>query len=348
MSWKKVEIKIKQVLHSFAIERRKTYRLTEVHNCFYFGERPRILLLRHDRIGDLLISTPVFRILSEYLRKNYPKCEIDVLLSEKNITAKRCVEDYVDNIFVYQKSLNKAVKLIRTLRKRKYNLAIDLLENFSTTGGILIKYISPIFVLGLNKPHSEIYDYTVPALDKRKDNIVERTAQILMAFGINPNESSLNLWKPLDTPVNKIYKYGINIAGSTPTRSISEETLLAIITHLKTASIRLFYMAEEQETAERLKSKFPNIHIGLCQDFVQYANEVAKCNIIISPDTAVVHLCAAFNIPGVFLYIFNAHSPHLPWYPYNSPYIALHSHTGDLSGISSHEIIQAIEQITNK
>ena len=44
-------------------------------------DAPRILLIRHDRIGDAIVSTPVMRLL----RERFPDARIDILLDRYRI-----------------------------------------------------------------------------------------------------------------------------------------------------------------------------------------------------------------------------------------------------------------------
>ena len=56
----------------------------------------KILLLRTDRIGDMLITTPCFRAL----RRAYPEARLDVLASELNRIAIEGNPD-INNIYMY-------------------------------------------------------------------------------------------------------------------------------------------------------------------------------------------------------------------------------------------------------
>jgi ADP-heptose:LPS heptosyltransferase len=56
--------------------------------------------------------------------------------------------------------------------------------------------------------------------------------------------------------------------------------------------------------------------------FHDYAAMVREFDLLLTPDTSVIHLGAAWKIPTVGLY----HQPEgapLPWYPYHSPYRAV-------------------------
>lgn len=79
----------------------------------------KILLLRTDRIGDMLITTPCFRAL----RRAYPQARLDVVASELNQIAIEGNPD-IDNIYVYKRQPWTWPGLIFALRANKYDAAI--------------------------------------------------------------------------------------------------------------------------------------------------------------------------------------------------------------------------------
>ena len=77
----------------------------------------RILLLRHDRVGDMVLSTPLFKAL----KTRYPDAKITVLASESNHEILRH-SPHVDQILVYKGIRN----FVGEMRKKKFDMAIDL------------------------------------------------------------------------------------------------------------------------------------------------------------------------------------------------------------------------------
>ena len=66
---------------------------------------PRILLIRLERIGDVLVSVPVLRSL----RERYPRGSIDLLLSPANRAVADAVAPFVSRVLCYEKTLKSAV-----------------------------------------------------------------------------------------------------------------------------------------------------------------------------------------------------------------------------------------------
>ena len=70
---------------------------------------PRILLIRMERIGDVLVSVPVLRAL----RARYPQGRIDLLVSRANLAVRDAVLPFVDRVWCYDKTVRSALGLLR-------------------------------------------------------------------------------------------------------------------------------------------------------------------------------------------------------------------------------------------
>ena len=81
----------------------------------------RILFIRDDGIGDLMVSMEVLRAISEVS----PSFTLDLLCSPQNAPFGRSLP-FVNEVIVHQRGfLLKAVPTWRRLRSRKYDVAID-------------------------------------------------------------------------------------------------------------------------------------------------------------------------------------------------------------------------------
>jgi ADP-heptose:LPS heptosyltransferase len=341
---KKIEIKAKKIISKLIYVDRKTYKLSEIRDVFYFDNTPKILLLRHDRIGDVIVSTSFIRIL----RNKYPNAVIDILLSYKNISAKKSIEKYINNIWILEKAIPKYFSLLRKLNRNKYDLIIDLFDNTSTTSSIIIKYANPTFALGIEKNNAHCYDYTVPMLDKRNSHIIERICNLLIAFGINPITKNLELEYPTDAPpkLDKI-RIGINIAGGAKERFwglVNNDKLINYLySRFPNCEIRIFYTSLYTYVVDELRNKYPTITTGILKTFDDFANEVAKCKLIITPDTSIVHLASAIKIPIVVLYLFGIN--YISWYPYHTKYRAIETRSDNLTNILPEIVFNSIEEL---
>jgi len=85
------------------------------------GTPKKILFLRYDRIGDMIITTPVFR----EFRRAYPNSEIYVLASKTNSEIIK-FNPYIDQIFINHKhSFISDLPALFKLRKLRIDIAIE-------------------------------------------------------------------------------------------------------------------------------------------------------------------------------------------------------------------------------
>ncbi len=354
---KKIELWFKKEINSFLKMDRQPIFIEKPMNKFFFVEGSRILLLRHDRIGDVMVSVPFIKLLREV----FPIVELDILLSENNIAAAAAVKPYVNNIYVYKKDFISIIKLLRQLNKSKYDMIIDLFDNSSTTSSMIIKFANPLYSLGINKNNYYSYSHIVPLLNKNKHHIVERIAQLILPFGINPLSQDLKLSYPLTDELinsaknylsncNSKFKIGINLSGSNRSKFWGTENYIEFIKYINNIyphfDVVLFYTKEYEADSNEIIANCKCFKAPTGKSFDEYAAMLSLCKVILTPDTAAVHIAAAFAIPCIGLFLWTgSKETGLPWFAYNSPYRCLKTSTGELENISVEDVIKETDEI---
>ena len=100
-----------------------------------------ILFLRFDVLGDMILSLPVFRAT----RRLLPESKIDVLCSMKNHVLLKGTS-LADHLYIFQKNPLKILSLILEIRKKKYDLIINLVTRPSFTFGVVARLGGPAAV----------------------------------------------------------------------------------------------------------------------------------------------------------------------------------------------------------
>ena len=90
-------------------------------------DAPRLLVITLSNIGDVVLTTPVF----EALAANFPKSRIDVFADARSADL-LAAAPYLGEIFLYNKRSTwlERLRLMRTLRRRRYRLVVDLRSHF--------------------------------------------------------------------------------------------------------------------------------------------------------------------------------------------------------------------------
>ena len=355
---KRTELFIKKMLKRLFIKNIKPIAINSAQNIFK-GKVKKILLLRQDRIGDLLVSVPTIKLL----RKYNPYIQIDILLSKKNVAAISSVIDYIDDYFVYDKKIFATLKLIKKLRWKKYDLLIDMYDNVSTTSNFFIKFSNAKDSLGFQKAEDYHCTYLVPLPSKKEVHIVDRVAQLLLTFGIESSREKLELdyridnnafveaKKQLGEKTSKI-RLGINLSGSSKSKFWGLDNYILFINELNKyyehIEVILFSTGDYQSETNLIIANTTSKAAPLVETFNEYAAMISTCSIIVTPDTAAVHLASAFKIPCICLFQVlpaNHDDYMLPWTPYKIPFKALTT-TGRLNEIKVSDVIDAFKEIT--
>lgn len=329
-------------------------RVTAVSTPMPLPEPPRFLLLRQDKIGDVLVSMPVLRLL----RRAYPRARIDVLLGKANQPMQQAVLHYADHVYRYDKKVGSSIALLRSLRRTQYDVAVDLMDKTSATSSVLLAAVNATYAIGLEKENAEVYTHVVAVPNRTTTHVVERTARVLLPLGIEPQRGDLALEYPLsaeDTAQaqavfgvqQSAVRIGVNISGSSELRYWGQENwmhfLRTIAQRYSNAEVVVFaapHHAQEQEaiaaaTGVRAVPTVPTFH--------RFAALIRQCDMLVTPDTSVVHLAAAFCIPAVVLFSHTANA--VSWHPYNSPHIVIAAENDSLAGIASADVLAAVEQV---
>lgn len=352
---KQIEILFRTIITAFLTGYRKPVRISESGALFDREYAPRsILFLRQDRIGDVLISTPILKAL----RERFPIATIDILLSTNNVAVKHAVAPYTNNVIVYNKSFRGLLSCIRRIRATSYDAVIDLMDNPSATSTIVVRTSRAAIRLGINKSNANVYTHVVELLDRSRVHIARRIAELVKAFGIDPDGMDLTPSYPVsvgeqhDTAARMLVKsntnnirLGINASGSGQGRRYPVKQTRWVIAELvkRIDNVDIYVLADPKnaEWANEVARDLPAQVVPPSPSFHNAAVALSLMQIIWTPDTSIVHLASAWHIPACVMYV-HTNPSLLPWYPIGSHYEALTTTTTDVANIPKEEVLAAI------
>jgi len=159
-----------------------------------------VLFLRYDRIGDMVITTPVFR----ELKRSFPSIKIIVLASDVN---KNVLQNnpYVDEVIINNKNnIFKNLTSLFKLRRQKLDVCIELDHSVVPHAIVRLRIINPKKIISVRKDgrygvtgdELSMYDfYTEKVTNTHFRNIWLST---LHPFGIKPTNNSYDLFPSND------------------------------------------------------------------------------------------------------------------------------------------------------
>lgn len=101
----------------------------------------RILVIRIDRIGDLVASLPILKVLKEI----FPLATVSILVRRGNESLLNGFP-YVDEVILYR----GFIKTVRYLRQKGFDLSIDLLMDYPIKPALLAYFSKAKFVAGFD------------------------------------------------------------------------------------------------------------------------------------------------------------------------------------------------------
>jgi len=335
---------------------KKPVAVSRVHNTFSLSAESRILFLRQDRIGDVLISTPVL----DAIRTAYPKAQIGIVLSSNNIAVRNAAEPYVNIVHVYSRTAPGLASLIREIRKKKYDVVVDLMDNPSATSGVICRFSGARYRLGITKENDGVYTHVVPMLPRDSVHISRRIAELLKPFGVDPEKVSLIPRYPitpfecdgakvaLGTDVGTGIRLGVVASGSSNNKQYPAGRMAGVLNTLikshPSLKVYLFADPKNYNWVGRVESLTPAKPAPYSATFHDAAVQMSAMDVVLTPDTSFVHVAGALGLPVCVMYI-QPHQDLYPWYPLGARYEALITKTNQIADIPESEIVAAIERL---
>jgi ADP-heptose:LPS heptosyltransferase len=318
-------------------------------------ERPSIVLLRQDRIGDVLITVPFVRAL----RNALPQAVITVVLGTNNAAVANALAPWIDGTVVYRKSVRGMITTRRYLRALKADVVVDMMDNPSATSAMLMRATQARYRIGIDKLNRGVYTHVVPLLDRATVHIVDRICQLALPFGIdipmNERRLEYRLTQADHQQANHLLGrsdamrplFFVNISGSSEERMYGVERTaraLELASDVLAAfDVRICGAPQHASLVEEVRQRTGFPSIPPVTSFHAFAAVIAQASFLVTPDTSAVHVAAAFNVPSVVLY--KQHDPTLcVWSPYQTRHEAVID-THAIANINPELVAQAIRQL---
>jgi len=339
-------------------------------NNFEIKNSKKVLFLRYDRIGDMIISTPVFR----ELKNAYPQIQITVLASAVNKDILKN-NPYVDAVYINHKnSFFSDFKTLLKLRKEKFDTAIEFDHSVIPHAILRLKIINPKKIISIFKEGryglkgTELQMYDVYTHAPKNLHFRDIWLLTLSPFGITPSSSHYDLFftqeqndaaKKFLSQFPKGIKIGINLEGAVKGKKIQDNELFDICQNLyinnKNIQIIILTTPKKYPQINTLikDMNLDFVHISYkTESILDVAALISNLDLIITPDTSIVHVASTFDKPVVTIHENNQDSFRL-FAPTSTLAATVFSkNSNSLEGYSLQELIKKIvpilDQIQNK
>ncbi len=297
---------------------RLVFRNNEVNTAIPLQSVRKLLILRYDRIGDIVVTTPVFR----KLKRLHPGLILGVLASSSNADLVR-TNPFVDRLHVLPKHWWQLPGLFREARRERYDVVLNFIFNRTTSGGVLANLIAPQAVkVGQGAKKYRFYFNRLLHLERGKDHMAEvllkftDTVFDLPALKRSPlfeiivgDAERQSVASFMTDSALKTGKYIVlNISAAEKERQLSHQQS-AYVAHVLSAcgeSVVVISAPADSGTRQSIVAstagKIAQFPPRGNSDLLTIAALVAECKAVITPDTSVIHLASAMNVPVMGLY----------------------------------------------
>lgn len=262
----------------------------------------KILLIRFSSIGDLVLTTPVIRALSQQL----PGVEIHFLTKKRFISILES-NPYLAKIHSFDESLQEVIPV---LKHEKFDLIIDLHKNLRSN---LVKRKLGVKSLSFDKLNFEKWLRVSLKINRLPEkHIVDRYFDALKSLKIRNDLLGLDYFEgEKNRDIKKLLpaqfrdKYVVfALAGTYFTKKIPFEKWQEMA-RISPLPILLLGGPSEKELAEiLLKESLEQPIFSACGDFSlnQSAAFIRDAELVITGDTGLMHIAAAFQKKTVSLW----------------------------------------------
>lgn len=279
----------------------------------------KLLILRYDRIGDIIVTTPVFR----RLKILHPHLMLGVLASPSNAELIRN-NPCVDKIHVLPNRWWQLPGFISETRREQYDVVLNFIFNRTTSGGVLANLIAPRGIkVGQGAEKYRFYFNRLVRLERGQDHM----SAVLMkyadtVFGLKglkiPSSFEIVLGDAEKRAVTSFLtetglKRGsyvvLNISAAEKERKVSREQAFSLA-HALSARCGEFVVvisspADEGMRREIVSSSGARVYAFPPQgntDMLTIAALIGESNAVITPDTSIIHVASAMETPVMGLY----------------------------------------------
>ena len=267
----------------------------------------KILFIQLGSIGDMILLSPAFKAVKE----KYPDSEIHILAGRRNNSIIRN-NPKISKIIIHDKNPFKLILEIIQLKSIKYDYLIDPKDHYSTEGSIIASLVNAKVKIGFNsKVKNKIFDFDINGIETNYElHSIQRNIKSLNSLGI---EFSSKIPNPElfieDDSQNYLIKFNpkipfilINISAGTKQRLWLTERWIEFTKNIKKYNLILINSPSQQLQAELILKSNDNIIHFKTRSIQDVVAIVSMAKIVITPDTAVVHIASAFNIPTLVLF----------------------------------------------
>jgi ADP-heptose:LPS heptosyltransferase len=315
----------------------------------------KILIVQIGKIGDTVLTTPLIRAIAE----NIPYVEIHVLLSRRGVPVVSG-NPHVKKILLYRKDPLHLFATIARIRLGRYDVWVDPKDHYSTEGAVLARMSGVKKKIGFNAPGRRVFSQALPSQEENfSKHAALRNCAPLAFLGIPTTENIRPQLFPdprLDAAIRE--EYGpwdgrtalLNISAGDACRlwDIAKWSVAAQWCLRRGLRVLISFQPSDGALARQLHELQPKTRLFHSSSIREMVALAPLVNVVVTPDTSMVHIASAFNIPQIALF------PSVEWNlrkfrPLSDSSIVIQPKPGEqLATIPADDVVKALESIAGE
>jgi ADP-heptose:LPS heptosyltransferase len=276
------------------------------------SDKVKILIIRFSSIGDIVLCTPVIRCL-----KNQIEGEAEIhFITKAQYRPILEHNPYLDQIHTIDKTTDEVIDELKAI---EFDYVIDLHHNLRSAR---IKSRLKALHFSFNKLNIQKWLLVNFKMNRMPNvHIVDRYMETTKALGIENDGQGLDYFlppdlQPAELPANFSSNYqALVLAATHNTKRPLEKHYQKLLAGIQKPMILIGGKAEA-EMGERLAKLHPDKVLNMAgkSSLAQSALLIRNAQLVITPDTGMMHIAAAFDKP--ILSIWGNTVPEFGMYPY--------------------------------
>lgn len=271
----------------------------------------KILFVRIDRIGDMVLSTPAIKAL----KLAYPQSEVTVLASPSNKDILKH-NPYVDRIVVYDKRLRfgEKLSLIRHLKESRFDIAFDSHADYELLTALIVFFSNAAVRGGYAAFGREIFFNLETPIITEDQHFIEMTLEVLKPLAIEVHDKKPEIFLSADEKIWAQEWLSRNGLGSNPLVGVhpgayyesqrwhedSFAELIDLLHAVGEADVLLFGGPGDELLCQRIKQKAAiELRSFFTADIREFSTLLSCCRVLVCNNSGPLHMAVALNVPTI-------------------------------------------------
>jgi ADP-heptose:LPS heptosyltransferase len=273
-----------------------------------------VAIFQPGRAGDFVLTTALFNAIKDFS----PATHLTVIAGPRARELAR-YHPAVDKTLVFDRAPLRFAGLLARLKLTRFDLWIDPKPYWSRSSQVMAKLARASLKIGFNRGGTGPFDLELPSAPNPPVHFRDQALASLALAGIpSPAAPRISLglspeaerWAQTQLSGSRRWTVFVNISAGSGSRVWPVEHWLELLPHLATHRPTDFLLSSAPEDAGAARTlaseasrRGVHIHQLPPSGLLEIAALIKRTDLVLTVDTAIVHIASAFNRPLVALYL---------------------------------------------